>query len=137
MSIPPPLPDLRRQVMARLIELKQTNPAATLMQAQSAVAKDHGFADWRALTAAKPRPTRRLGPHAPRKREDLAAARFHFAALDDDGDIRRHEAFFRRGLLAQAGFLLAALAGLWLLFANTQPDGGWHALLRLAGALIP
>ena len=136
MPIPPPLPELRRQVMARLIALKATDPAATLADAQTAVARELGFDTWRALTAAQPRPTRRLGPHAPRKREDLTAARFHFTAIDDDSDIRRHQAFFRRGMLAQAGFLLAALAGFWLLFAKTEPGGAWDALLRLGHALM-
>ena len=135
MPIAPPLPDLRRQVMARLIELKQTNPAATLADAQSAVARDHGFESWSDLQASKPRPTRRIGPHTPRRREDLTATRFRFDALDDDGDIRAQQAFFRRGMLAQAGFLVAALAGLWLLFAKTAPEGGWNALIRLARAL--
>ena len=42
---------LRKQAKIRLAELRKANPAAKLAEAQFAVAKEHGFASWRALKA--------------------------------------------------------------------------------------
>jgi ankyrin repeat protein len=52
-----PLPDnpnldwLRKQAKRRLEELRKTNPAAQLADAQFDLAKEHGFPSWRALKA--------------------------------------------------------------------------------------
>jgi|SRR6185437_13485720 len=139
MSVPPPLPELRKQVMAKLIALKQADPAAGLAQAQGLVARDHGFNSWAELQSARSRPQRGWrNPNAPLQRpESLAPERFRLEALlDNETDIRNQQKFFRNGVLMQAGFLLAALAGLWLLFAGTQAGGAWHGLMHLIHALI-
>jgi ankyrin repeat protein len=53
----PELPDkpdldwLRKQAKRRLDDLRRTDPEAQLADAQFALAKDHGFASWRALKA--------------------------------------------------------------------------------------
>ena len=53
----PELPDkpdldwLRKQAKRRLDDLRRTDPKAQLADAQFALAKDHGFASWRALKA--------------------------------------------------------------------------------------
>lgn len=56
-SAPLPLPDapnldwLRKQAKRRLAELRKTNPAAKLAEAQFDLAKQYGFSSWRALKA--------------------------------------------------------------------------------------
>ena len=45
----PSLEWLRKQAKQRLAVLRRTNPAAKLADAQLALARDHGFASWRAL----------------------------------------------------------------------------------------
>ena len=139
MSVPPPLPELRKQVMARLLALKQVDPTAGLADAQALIAQEHGFPSWTALQSARARPAKGWrNPNAPLRRpENLAPERFRLEAmLDNESDIRTQQKFFRGAMLMQAGFLLAALAGLWLLFAKTQAGGAWRALIRLFHALI-
>jgi len=139
MSVPPPLPELRKLVMAKLLALKQADPAAGLGEAQTLIAQEHGFESWNALHSARGRPAKGWrNPHAPlQRRENLAPERFRLEAmLDNETDIRNQQKFFRNGVLMQAGFLLAALAGLWLLFAGTQAGGAWHGLMHLVHALI-
>jgi hypothetical protein len=139
MSLPPPLPELRKQVMAKLLALKQSDPTAGLAQAQALIAKEYGFDSWAALQSARARPAKGWrNPNAPlRGPENLAPERFRLnALLENETDIRTQQKFFRNGMLMQAGFLFAALAGLWLLFAKTQAGGAWHGLLRWAHALM-
>ena len=56
-SAPRPLPDspslawLRKQAKRRLREMRQSEPAATLANAQFHTAKEYGFSSWRALKA--------------------------------------------------------------------------------------
>src|SRR5262245_34752822 len=47
----PSLEYLKRRAKERLAELRRDDPAAKLASAQLAVARDHGFASWRALKA--------------------------------------------------------------------------------------
>jgi ankyrin repeat protein len=47
----PNLEWLRKQAKARLAELRQTHPGATLAEAQFDLAKQYGFSSWRALKA--------------------------------------------------------------------------------------
>jgi hypothetical protein len=139
MAIPPPLPELRKQVMARLIALKQADPAAGLTEAQAAIAREYGFESWPALQASLARPRKGWrNPNAPlRRAENLAPERFRLdGLLDNEKDIRAQRGFFRSGLLMQLGFVLVALAGLWLVFAGTETGGAWQGLLRLAHALF-
>jgi ankyrin repeat protein len=53
MSLPdkPDLEWLRKQAKRRLDDLRKTNPAAQLTDAQFELAKEHGFSSWRALKA--------------------------------------------------------------------------------------
>jgi hypothetical protein len=48
----PNLEHLKKQAKARLRDMRSIAPAATLAQAQFAVARDYGFASWRALKGA-------------------------------------------------------------------------------------
>src|SRR5215208_2673546 len=51
-SMPEQIPNLewlRKQAKTRLAELRQTNPAAKLTEAQFEIAKRYGFSSWRAL----------------------------------------------------------------------------------------
>ena len=135
----PPLPELRRQVMTKLLALKQSDPAAGLAEAQALVAKEYGFNSWTALQAVRARPARAWrNPNAPLRRgESLAPERFRLdGLLDQDSDIKATAGFLRTGLIVQAGFLLAALAGLWLLFFNRNPAGPWTAAQQLFHALF-
>src|SRR4029079_14125905 len=56
-SAPPPLPDepnldwLRKQAKRRLREIRRTNPAAKLADAQFDLAQQYGFSGWRDLKA--------------------------------------------------------------------------------------
>jgi hypothetical protein len=47
----PNLEHLRKQAKERLADLQRTNPVARLADAQHAVARDYGFANWAALKA--------------------------------------------------------------------------------------
>ena len=138
-SVPPPLPDLRKQVMAKLLALKQSDSASGLVEAQALIAKEYGFDSWTALQSARPRPARAWrNPNAPLRHTDsLAPERFRMdGLLDQESDIKATAGFLRTGLIVQAGFLLAALAGLWLLFFNRDPGGPWTAAQHLFGALF-
>ena len=53
LSLPdnPNLDWLRKQAKRRLAELRESNPAAQLAEAQFDLAKQYGFSSWRALKA--------------------------------------------------------------------------------------
>ncbi len=125
--------------MATLITLKQSDPAAGVADAQAALAREQGFESWAALQSTVSRPARAWrNPNAPLVRgENLAPERFRLdGLLDQESDIKATAGFLRSGLIAQAGFLLAALAGLWLLFFNRNPGGPWTAAQQLFHALF-
>jgi len=116
----PPLPHpghLRKQAKARLAVLREKAPATRLADAQSLLAQEYGFANWGALLAEVTR--RASGPRGQRANVNRAHVaplypeRFRRdGLLDQESDIETHLSFFRAGVIAQIGFLFAALMGL-------------------------
>lgn len=74
----PNLPFLKKLAKDRLHELRRTDPAARLVDAQRLVAREHGFPGWRALRAEV---ERRLATSLPDR-----ATRFFDAIRAGDGD---------------------------------------------------
>ncbi len=111
----PNLPFLKKLAKDRLHELRRTDPAARLVDAQRLVAREHGFPGWRALRAEV---ERRLATSLPDR-----ATRFFDAIRAGDGD--------------QAERLLAEDPAL----ADARDQEGSTALLAAVGAhraaLIP
>jgi hypothetical protein len=130
-----PHPDhLRKQAKARLAAMRAKMPTARLAEAQGVIAREYGFASWAALQAEvtsrvqSPRGQWRkvqrahLAPLYPERfRQD--------GLLDDEANIQTNVRFFMAGAAAQIGFLVAALAGLALLFITP-------AQMRLAHELF-
>jgi hypothetical protein len=134
-----PHPDhLRKQAKARLADMKAKVPGARLADAQFALARAYGFASWSALQAEVARRTSGpLGQRARVRRAHVAVLypeRFRQdGLLDQEADIEAHAAFFRAGVIAQIGFIFAALTGVSLLFLSDEQVHAAHAAIeRLA-----
>jgi len=78
----PSLAYLKRRAKERLAELRASDPTAKLAAAQLAIARDHGFASWRALKA-----------EVDRRRAPVLAAFFAACAA---GDVAAIEAALAR-----------------------------------------
>ena len=128
----PHLDYLRKQAKARLAEMRAVQPDARLADAQSALAREYGFANWGALGAEvfrrsaadlgrDARAGRRRGPRPAR----TPACAFHDAVLEQAANVDTQTAFFMSGAVTNLSILfviVAILNSIWVL-SSAVPGG--------------